>query len=144
MYFRAIQEGAITKEMPDVEQHSEPNGQGRGGEVDVDTVARDLATELATGAAEFDEEERQRHRAMIDSLPLQAFAADSGDAAWEDAEKQVREAGERGRRSMTIGVKTPKPAAGKSKRKAGEALADAQREAAHSERRDKKPKTRSK
>ena len=50
----------------------------------------------------------------------------NGDASWEDAERQIREAEKRGGKGgQTVAVRKE----GGGKRKAGEALAEAQREA---------------
>ncbi|QIW95901.1 hypothetical protein AMS68_001419 [Peltaster fructicola] len=120
-HFRALQEGAISKDLPDAPVHN-------GGVVDAEMVGKDLEAELAEGGAEFDREEKARMRAMIDALPLESYAAGANDAGWEDAEKQIREAEKRGKSN---GVKTVsvKKDGEKHKRKAGEALAEVQKEA---------------
>ena len=129
MHFRQLQDGAIAKDMPEIQQRSGIDGEaGANGDVDPDTVGKDLADELAEGGAEFDKEEKERMRAMINDLPLDQYANANGGVAWEDAERQVREAGHKGRKSTTVSVKSSR-AEDKGKRKAGEALAEAQREA---------------
>ncbi|WPH02683.1 RNA cytidine acetyltransferase [Acrodontium crateriforme] len=125
-HFRQLQEGAIAKTLPVVEKKSASgvmDGEIDEDAVDPDTVGQKLAAELAEGGAEFDREERERQRAMIDSLPLENYAIANGDAAWEDAEKQIRN----GKRSTTVSVKSSRE--DKNKRKAGEALAEVQKEA---------------
>ena len=91
-------------------------------------MGKDLADELAEGGAKFDKEEKERMRNLIDSLPLEQYATANGEADWEAAERQVREAERSGRKSNTVSVKTSRPEE-KEKRKAGEALAEAQKEA---------------
>jgi N-acetyltransferase 10 len=133
MHFRGLQEGAIAKEMPGIEDGN------ANGDVDMETVGKDLEAELAEGGAEFDKEEKARMRAMIDSLPLEQYANANGHAAWEDAEKQVRETEKKGRPSTTVSVKSSR-SDDKAKRKAGDALAEAQKEAERSSGKFKKAK----
>ena len=121
-HFRSLQEGAITQGMPAIEA-AKTNG-----DVDMEAVGKDLEQELAEGGAEFDLEEKQRMRAMIDSLPLDQYAKANGEVAWEDAEEQVKEASRKGKSSTTVSVKSSTHE-NKAKRKAGEALAEAQKEA---------------
>ena len=130
MHFRQVQEGAIAKDMPAVERASAAidDDPGANGTVDMETVGMDLADELAKGGAEVEEQERERVRAMIDSLPLDRYGAADGDAAWGDAERQIRDAGRLGRKSTTVSVKSSR-VGDKNKRKAGEAMAEAQKEA---------------
>ena len=133
---RGVQEGAIGREMPEAPEQrvgidEEPLGvNGARPALDMDTLGKDLEDELAEGGAEFDREEKERMRAMIDSLPLEKYATakGDGDAAWEDAEKQIREAERKGAKNTTVSVKANQKEE-KAKRKAGEALAEAQREA---------------
>ena len=121
-HFRSLQEGAITQGMPAIEA-AKTNG-----DVDMEAVGKDLEQELAEGGAEFDLEEKQRMRAMINSLPLDQYAKANGEVAWEDAEEQVKEASKKGKSSTTVSVKSSRHE-NKAKRKAGEALAEAQKEA---------------
>jgi N-acetyltransferase 10 len=140
LHFRAMQEGAIAKDLPHIERpiaiDQEPDTNGV---VDLETVGKHLEEELAEGGAEFDEEEKQRMRAMIDSLPLEHYATANGHAGWEDAERQVRDAQKSGRKSNTVSVKSGR-AEDQSKRKAGEALAAAQEEADRASGKHKKPR----
>ncbi|KAI6822114.1 RNA cytidine [Hortaea werneckii] len=124
MHFRGLQEGAIVQEMPSVEGGKKNGEDANGNEVDMETVGRDLAAELEEGGEEFDAEERARQRRMIDELPLEKYAIANGDAGWEEAEKAVRQ----GKGRSTFSVKSGKDGE-KGKRKAGEALAEAQKEA---------------
>ncbi|KAK4550348.1 killer toxin resistant protein [Oleoguttula mirabilis] len=124
-HFRQLQEGAIVKTMPQRERQSAPDDVNGGDDaVDMENVGKDLAAELAEGGAEFDKEERERQRKMIDELPLDKYAMAAPAASWEDAEKAVRQ----GKKSNTFSVKSSRPE-DKNKRKAGEALAEVQREA---------------
>ena len=137
IHFRQVQEGAVAKDMPALEPRQ--SGIDSQPPIDSETVGKELADELAAGGAEFDKEEKERMRAMIDALPLESYANANGDAAWDDAEKQVRDAEKKGRKGGTVSVKSSRPE-DKGKRKAGEALADAQREAEKGEGRGKKVK----
>ena len=128
MHFRSLQEGAIIGAMP---TSGEPRkalpGDADADEapaIDLETVGKDLDAELAEDGAEFDREERERQRAMIDALPLDNYAIANGQAGWEDAEKAVK----KGKNTSTFAVKSEKKEE-KNKRKAGEALAEAQKEA---------------
>ena len=132
-HLRQLQEGAIAKDMPQIEE-AKTNG-----DVDMENVGKDLERELAEGGAEFDKEEKVRMRAAINSLPLDQYTHANGDAAWEHAEKQVREADKKGRPSTTVSVKSFR-SEDMAKRKAGEALAEAQREAEKSSGKFKKAK----
>ena len=87
-------------------------------------LAQPLQEELQEGGDEIDRVEKERARAMIDALPLDKYAIAEGGANWEEAEQQVKG----GRTSGVVSVKSGK---GKEdrKRKAGEAVTDAIREA---------------
>ncbi|KAK5172368.1 N-acetyltransferase 10 [Saxophila tyrrhenica] len=135
-HFRSIQSGAIQEGMPAVPQAmnggADEDGVNGGANVDMETIGADLNAELADAGAEFerDEEERARIRGMIDTLPLEKYAAANGAAGWQDAERQVRDAEKKGRKSATVSVKSQRKEEGdKGKRKAGEALAEVEREA---------------
>lgn len=142
MHFRGLQEGSIAKTMPALEAstNGDNNESSTNGAIDPDTVGQALADELAEGGAEIDKEEKARMRAMIDALPLDHYANANGAAAWEDAERQVRDARKNGRKSTTVSVKSQRKEE-KLKRKAGEALAEAQKEAGKERERGKKVKS---
>lgn len=53
----------------------------------------------------------------------------NGEASWQDAEKQIQKAAQKGGKSTTVSVKSSNEAKN-GKRKAGEALEEAQKEAA--------------
>lgn len=147
MHFRQLQESSISQSLPTATQNaidSAPDNEDEGANrntIDPESVGKALQDELAEGGAEFDREERERARAMIDALPLDNYEMANGDAAWEDAEKQIRDAEKRGGASnKTIAVKSEKKEK-ESKRKAGEALAEVQKEAEkYSGKRSKKAK----
>ena len=129
MHFRQIREGAIAKEMPAEERPvaiDEPI-ESLDGHVDPDAVGQDLSDELAEEGEKFDREEKERMRSMIDALPLDQYKIGNGDADWDEAEKQVRGAEKSGRKNVTVSVKGSRPD-DKIKRKAGEAVAEAQKE----------------
>lgn len=109
MYFRQVQEGAAAASLPS----SKANANGTNGTVD-EQGGRLLEADIAEGAAEFDAGEEERRRGEE--------AKSSGEVAWEDAEKAVRG----GRSGGTFAVKSERKS---EKRKAGEALAEVQREA---------------
>jgi N-acetyltransferase 10 len=129
-HFQKIQADAIESTMP----AAHPNSNHARPEQDVDdridgaAVRKSLADDLAEGADEFDEEERERNRRMIDSLPLENYAIENGGAGWEDAEKVVQEAARKGKKVGTVAVKNLKGSE-ERKRKAGEVLKSVQEEA---------------
>lgn len=144
MHFRQLQEGAIAKDMPAVESgRSGIDGEEEANGVDLETVGKDLEDELAEGGAEVDEAEKKRLREMIDALPLERYAmGDGDDAQWEDAERQIREAGKKSNgvgRSKTVSVKSS-ASRDAAKRKAGEAVAEAHKELQQGEGKFKKSK----
>lgn len=135
MHFRQLQESSISQSLPAATQHAiddAPDNDAEGenkNPVDPELVGKQLQDELAEGGAEFDREERERARAMIDALPLENYEMANGDAAWQDAEKQIRAAEKKGDAgNKTVAVKNDKKEKD-GKRKAGEALAEAQKEA---------------
>ncbi|KAK5674827.1 N-acetyltransferase 10 [Elasticomyces elasticus] len=133
MHFRSVVEGAVAETMP---ARAAANGHGND-DVDMETVGKDLEDELAAGGAEFDAAEKERQREKIDALPLDHYAIANGDAEWEEAEKAVKQ----GKKASTFAVKSGRSGE-KAKRKAGEALAEAQKEAEAGGGRSKKNKKR--
>ncbi|KAK5720413.1 N-acetyltransferase 10 [Elasticomyces elasticus] len=133
MHFRSVVEGAVAETMP---ARAAANGHGNE-DVDMETVGKDLEDELAAGGAEFDAAEKERQREKIDALPLDHYAIANGDAEWEEAEKAVKQ----GKKASTFAVKSGRSGE-KAKRKAGEALAEAQKEAEAGGGRGKKNKKR--
>ncbi|KAJ6101919.1 RNA cytidine acetyltransferase [Penicillium sp. IBT 16267x] len=112
-HFRGIVEGAVAESMPAEQKPAEPAGGAHDDDIIEDRfkpLDTGLDEELKEGGQQIDDEMREKQRALIDSLPLDKYAIDSGSAAWEDAEKQIRNGG-----AATVSVKS-KP----SKRKKGE------------------------
>ncbi|KAJ5746688.1 RNA cytidine acetyltransferase [Penicillium odoratum] len=112
-HFRGIVEGAVAESMPAEKAPVEPAGGAHDDDIIEDRFKPldiGLDEELKEGGQQIDDEMREKQRALIDSLPLDKYAIDSGSAAWEDAEKQIRNGG-----AATVSVKS-KP----SKRKKGE------------------------
>lgn len=130
-HFEKIQSGAIEASMPAATNggaHAAPDDETADREIDAAAVRKSLADDLAEGAEEFDEEERQRNKRLIDALPLERYAIQEGEAGWADAEKLVKEATKKGKSVSTVAVKSSKKGEDR-KRKAGEALKEAQAEA---------------
>ena len=137
LYFRSVVSEDVAKDMPD-EDEGDIDGDG----IETSSLAhlgvssvvnphkkftplsQPLHEELQEGSAEIDRAEKERARAMIDALPLDAYAIADGGADWEDAEKRVRE----GKGNGVVSVKGGK-SKDERKRKAGEAVEDAMREA---------------
>ncbi|KAK7545532.1 N-acetyltransferase-like protein [Phyllosticta citricarpa] len=137
-HFRSLVEGAVAEELPDApEDEEKEDGEGARR---FQPLAQTLDEELAEEADEVKRAEKERMRSMIDALPLDRYAIASGDAHdWDAAEKQVNRAVHDGRKSTTVSVK----AKGDKKRKAGEAVGEALKEAeAVKEKRGKKGKHR--
>ncbi|OQO00480.1 RNA cytidine acetyltransferase [Cryoendolithus antarcticus] len=126
-HFKSIQENAISATLPTAPAATNPDTLPDA--PDPAAVSADLAADLASGAKEFhaNEAERARAREMIDALPLESFGgATAEDADWEAAEKQILKGGKG--RSGTVAVKSGRTEE-KAKRKAGEALEAARKEA---------------
>ncbi|PGH23220.1 hypothetical protein AJ80_02636 [Polytolypa hystricis UAMH7299] len=123
--FRSIVEGAVAETLPSEEVavalqdatgvHDDEVIDKRFKPLDVG-----LDEELKEGGQQIDKELKEKQRALIDALPLDQYEVANGDAAWADAEKQVRAAAGKGKNISTVSVKSSKPA----KRKAGESARD--------------------
>ncbi|KAG9532079.1 hypothetical protein KCU77_g24245, partial [Aureobasidium melanogenum] len=125
-------EGAVAETMP--------KGIG-GGDAEADKIdgeedqrfaplQQTLEDDLAEAGDEYMAAEKERARAMIDALPLDKYAIANGEADWDEAERQIQKAGGRSGKSTTVSVKLKSAS---SKRKAGEALEEVQKEAANFE-----------
>ncbi|CAI6284530.1 unnamed protein product [Periconia digitata] len=128
--FRKTIEGAVEETLPEA---MEVEGNGAADDADegaqqkrFQPLEKDLEEELREGGDEAMKSlERERAKAMIDSLPLEKYAIDAGATDWADAEKQISKAAKKGgSNSMTVSVKTGKD----KKRKAGEAVEEAYKE----------------
>ncbi|KKY23683.1 putative nucleolar atpase [Diplodia seriata] len=145
-HFRGLVEGAVAEELPDApEEEEREDAHHDGGEAATrrfQPLAQSLGDELEEEADEVRRAERERMRSMIDALPLDKYAMASNDAHdWTEAEKQVEKAARDGRKSTTVSVKAKN--GGASKRKAGEAVEEALKEAeASKEKKGKKGKHR--
>ncbi|KAF2266091.1 DUF699-domain-containing protein [Lojkania enalia] len=122
--FRTILEGAVEETLP-VAIRNEENGVDGEEEQRFKPLEKDLEEELKEGGDEFNALERERAKALIDSLPLDKYEIATGETNWVDAERQIRDATMGGNKSMTVSVKTGK----EKKRKAGDALEEAYKEA---------------
>ncbi|KAK3305790.1 GNAT acetyltransferase 2-domain-containing protein [Chaetomium strumarium] len=120
--------GAIAAEMPDASKVgvSRDDASGIHDDEAIDNKYVPLETrledELEEGGDEALSELRAKQRELIDSLPLDQYEIEGDDAAWQEAEKRVKQAAKTGRGAPLVSVKT------KAKRKAEEA--DAPEEAA--------------
>ncbi|KAH8700618.1 putative nucleolar ATPase Kre33 [Talaromyces proteolyticus] len=111
-HFRGLLEGAVVSTLP--EKSSIPDASAAHGDVVDDKFQPldvGLEDELREGGQQVDDELKEKQRALIDALPLDQYEINNGPAAWEDAEKQIRQGG-----ASTVSIKSSKT----SKRKAGE------------------------
>ncbi|KAI8629615.1 DUF699-domain-containing protein [Xylariaceae sp. FL1651] len=129
-YFESVVSGAIEASMPktDTIGVSMVNASGVHDDEIVDTRFLPLETpleeELEEGGDEALKEIRRKQRELIDSLPLDQYEVEGNTPAWEDAEKQVRNAAKRGQANPVVSVKSSK-----AKRKAGSTAAEVYEEA---------------
>ncbi|KAK4980974.1 N-acetyltransferase 10 [Elasticomyces elasticus] len=130
-YFRGLVEGAVVEEMPEKlgdggEENGSAAGNGKQAAERFAPLSQGLDEELEEGGDEVRKAERERIRSMIDSLPLERYEIGEGDAVWQDAERLVQK---KGGQSTTVSVKSNK-ATQQGKKRAGDALLEAQRESA--------------
>ncbi|KAF4311181.1 exodeoxyribonuclease V alpha chain [Botryosphaeria dothidea] len=122
-HFRGLVEGAIGEDLPDAPEEEDDEAAVQ----KYQPLQQSLGDELEEEADEVRRAERERMRSMIDALPLERYEIASGDAHdWADAERQVAKASTDGRKSTTVSVKAKN---GAGKRKAGEAVEEALKEA---------------
>jgi len=131
-HFRSLVEGAVAETLPEAMELDDESGvhEGENGIKSAELqrfkpLAKKLDEELAEGGEEIDQAERERVRSMIDALPLDKYTIDSENANWEEAEQKVLAAQAKGGKDITVSIKTGKS----SKRKAGEAVEEAYKEA---------------
>lgn len=123
--FRTLLEGAVEETMPDAIEAADNNDANGKYESRFKPLEKALDEELREGGEEFNKEERERAKAMIDALPLDRYEIAAGETDWADAERQVLKAAkDSGAKTLTVSVKTGKAA----KRKAGEAIQEATEE----------------
>ncbi|KAL1311617.1 hypothetical protein AAFC00_001728 [Neodothiora populina] len=128
-HFRGLVEGAVSETMPkSIADSSNDNSEEAETSESVDKrfapLKQTLEDDLAEGGRQVDSAEKERMRAMIDALPLDKYEVANGDAAWQEAERQIQKG-----KGTTVSVASASKAQ-QSKRKAGEALEEAQKEAA--------------
>ncbi|KAI8940254.1 killer toxin resistant protein [Plenodomus lindquistii] len=125
--FRSIVEGAVEETMPVAMDIDDAGIEGEDEAVEkrFKPLEKDLQEELQEGGDEVLAEERERARSLIDALPLHRYEIGAPAAAWEDAERAVSKTAKNGgTSSVTVAVKT-----GEKKRKVGEAVEEAYKEA---------------
>lgn len=122
-HFRRLLEGAVVESMP---QNTVPAEDGTNDEQaqKYAPVAQDLNEELKAGGDAIDTELKEKQRALINALPLDKYEIETGGAGWEEAEKQVKRAQERGGKDVTVSVKSSKA----DKKRKGESAEEIYRE----------------
>ncbi|PWY87006.1 putative nucleolar ATPase Kre33 [Aspergillus heteromorphus CBS 117.55] len=110
-HFRNLVEGAVAETMPAAKAPVATEAHDEVIEQRFKPLETGLEDELREGGQQVDDELREKQRALIDALPLDKYEINNGSAAWEDAEKQIRNGG-----AATVSVKSSK----QSKRKKGE------------------------
>lgn len=130
MHFRGLVEGAVAETMPKGIGGGDAEANKLDGEDEqrFAPLQQTLEDDLAEAGDEYMAAEKERARAMIDALPLDKYAIANGEANWDEAERQIQKAGGRSGKSTTVSVKSKNAS---SKRKAGEALEEVQKEAAN-------------
>lgn len=148
---RGVVEAEVGKGLSGGEEEEEGEGDGEGRESQ--PLQRSLEEELAEDedVPEAERVERERMRAMVDALPLDRYEANAGMAGpeeWREAERAMRKKGV-GRKDGGPGVSSVSvrkkvegdagagAGAGTGKRKAGDALGEAWREAERTTTREK-------
>ncbi|KAL2260180.1 hypothetical protein VTK26DRAFT_5913 [Humicola hyalothermophila] len=117
-HLASLVQGAIAAEMPDSSKVgvSREDASGVHDDEVVDEKFVPLETRLEDELDEGGDEAltalRAKQRELIDSLPLDQYEIEGDEAAWEDAEKRVREAAKSGKTNPLVSVKS------KTKRKA--------------------------
>ncbi|KAI1491190.1 GNAT acetyltransferase 2-domain-containing protein [Biscogniauxia mediterranea] len=124
-HFESLISNAIEATLPkrDAIGVSVENASGVHDDEKVDTrfapLQTSLENELEEGGDEALIELRKKQRELIDSLPLDQYEVEGDAPAWEDAEKQVLNATQRGQSNPVVSVKSSK-----AKRKAGTTAAE--------------------
>ena len=139
-HFRSLVEGAIAETMP----HPVINGRADASD-DGDVVGpsvskfepltRGLDEELREGGQQVDRELKEKQRALIDALPLNQYEIQANPPDWADAEKQVQrtlssqpkaKSSDKLEASVTVSVKSSKPASAKRKGETAEDIYNAE------------------
>ena len=109
-HFRKILEGAIEETLPqanvltdDTPDEVQPKKFA--------PLQTNLDAELREGGEEVDKELKEKQRALIDALPLDKYEIETGAAGWDEAEKQIKRAQAKsgGDKELTVSVKSSKP-----------------------------------
>ena len=124
-HFRRLLEGAVVETMPQSAPAAQDDGVDGDEEERFAPLQKNLNDELREGGEDVDRELKEKQRALIDALPLDKYEIETGGAAWEEAEKQVKRAQARGgAKEVTVSVKSDK----KDKKRKGETAEDVYRE----------------
>ncbi|KAF2969227.1 hypothetical protein GQX73_g4337 [Xylaria multiplex] len=113
VYFEGLVSSAHEVSLPkDTIGVSVANASGTHDDEIVDTrfnpLEKSLEEELEEGGDEALREIRQKQRELIDSLPLDQYEVEGDTPAWNDAEKQVRNAAKRGQTNPIVSIKSSK------------------------------------
>lgn len=122
-HFRRVLEGAVVETIP---QPAPPENEDpvNGGKEENLMAMQNLDDELREGGEEINKELKEKQRALIDALPLDQYEIETGGAAWDEAEKQVKRAYVKGTaKVVTVSVKS----SGKDKKRKGETAEDVYR-----------------
>ena len=105
-HFRRILEGAIEETMPQANILTE-DGPDEVQPKKFAPLQSNLDAELREGGEEVDKELKEKQRALIDALPLDKYEIETGAAEWDEAEKQIKRAQAKGGdKGLTVSVKS--------------------------------------
>ncbi|KAI0203492.1 GNAT acetyltransferase 2-domain-containing protein [Astrocystis sublimbata] len=113
VHFEGLVSGAVEASLPkDTIGVSVANASGVHDDEVIDKrfnpLEQSLDEELEEGGDEALKEIRQKQRELIDSLPLDQYVVEGETPAWDEAEKQVRNAAKRGQANPVVSVKSSK------------------------------------
>ena len=107
-HFRRILEGAIEETIPPANVPTE-DGADEAQTKKFAPLQSNLDAELREGGEEVDKELKEKQRALIDALPLDKYEIETGAAGWDEAEKQIKRAHAKGGdKGLTVSVKSSK------------------------------------
>ena len=107
-HFRRILEGAIEETIPQANVLKE-DGADEVQPKKFAPLQSNLDAELREGGEEVDKELKEKQRALIDALPLDKYEIETGAAGWDEAEKQIKRAHAKGGdKGLTVSVKSSK------------------------------------
>ena len=105
-HFRKILEGAIEETMPQANVPTD-DGLDEVQPKKFAPLQTNLDVELREGGEEVDKELKEKQRALIDALPLDKYEIETGAAGWDEAEKQIKRAQAKGGdKGLTVSVKS--------------------------------------